>query len=139
MATNLVAAYTGEAGSISYGGATVAAVRSFTVDNEAQTIESTAMGNPGNARSYLGGLTQWSGSLDVYQIDDDTEQTAMLAAAQSGAEAEIILYPSGSSKGISLTGNVIITGHSLTSSFDGMVEGSISFQGSGALERAVIS
>jgi|TARA_R110000824_G_scaffold43061_3_gene126097 predicted secreted protein len=139
MATNLVAAYTGEAGSISYGGATVAAVRSFTVDNEAQTIESTAMGNPGNARSYLGGLTQWSGSMDVYQIDDDSEQTAMLAATQSGALAEIILYPSGSGKGISLTGDVIVTGHSLTSSFDGMVEGSISFQGTGALDRAVIS
>ena len=67
MATNLSAAYTGESGSVSYGGATVAAVRSFTVDNEAQTIESTSMSSPGNARSYLGGLTQWSGSMDVYQ------------------------------------------------------------------------
>ena len=138
MATNLTSAYTGEAGSISYGGATVAAVRSFTVDNECQTIESTAMGSAGNARTYLGGLTQWSGSMDVYQVDDDAEQTAMLAAAQSGAEAEIILYPSGSGTGISLTGNVIITGSNLTSSFDGPVEGSISFQGSGALTRATI-
>ena len=77
--------------------------------------------------------------MDVYQIDDDSEQTAMLAATQSGALAEIILYPSGSGKGISLTGDVIVTGHSLTSSFDGMVEGSISFQGTGALDRAVIS
>ena len=138
MATNLTSAYTGESGSISYGGATVAAVRSFTVDNETQTIETTAMGSAGNARTYLPGLTQWSGSMDVYQIDDDAEQTALLAAAQGGAEATLVLYPSGSGIGISLTGQVVITGHSLTSSFDGMVEGSISFQGSGALSRATI-
>ena len=138
MATNGTSAYTGESGSVSYGGATVAAVRSFTLDTESQTIESTAMGSAGNARTYLGGLTQFSGSMDVYQIDDDSEQTAILAAAQSGAEAAMILYPSGSSTGISLTGNVIITGHSLTSSFDGMVEGSISFQGTGALTRATL-
>ena len=138
MATNLTSAYTGESGSVSYGGATVAAVRSFTVDNETQTIETTAMGSSGNARTYLPGLTQWSGSMDVYQIDDDSEQTAILAAAQSGAEAALILYPSGSGIGISLTGQVVITGHSLTSSFDGMVEGSISYQGSGALVRATI-
>ena len=62
MATNLTSAYTGESGSVSYGGATVAAVRSFTVDNETQTIETTAMGSSGNARTYLPGLTQWSGS-----------------------------------------------------------------------------
>ena len=138
MATNGTSAYTGESGSVSYGGATVAAVRSFTLDTESQTIESTAMGSAGNARTYLGGLTQFSGSMDVYQIDDDAEQTALLAAAQGGAEATLVLYPSGSGIGISLTRQVVITGHSLTSSFDGMVEGSISFQGSGALTRATI-
>jgi len=134
MATNLTSAYTGESGSVSYGGATVAAVRSFTVDNETQT----AMGSSGNARTYLPGLTQWSGSMDVYQIDDDAEQTALLAAAQGGAEATLILYPSGSGIGISLTGQVVITGHSLTSTFDGTVEGSVTFQGSGSLTRATI-
>ena len=138
MATNLTASYTGESGSVSYGGSTVASVRSFTVDNETQTIETTAMGATGGARTYLPGLTQWTGSMDVYQIDDDAEQTALLAAAQGGAEATLVLYPSGSGIGISLTGQVVITGHSLTSSFDGMVEGSISFQGSGALTRATI-
>ena len=138
MATNLTASYTGEAGSVSYGGATVAAVRSFTIDNETQTIETTSMGATGNARTYDPGLTQWSGSMDVYQIDDDAEQTALLAAAQGGAEAALVLYPSGSGIGISLTGQVVITGHSLKSSFDGTVEGSVTFQGGGSLTRATI-
>jgi len=45
------------------------------------------------------------------------------------------LYPSGLTTGVKLSGNVIITGHSITSNHDGMVEASITFQGSGALTK----
>jgi predicted secreted protein len=36
-----------------------------------------------------------------------------------------------------MTGNIIVTGYSVTGSFDGLVEASISFQGVGAITYAV--
>ena len=143
MATN-DATYTGESGvvrftDISTSSVTaVASVRSFTIDQELQTIESTTMGS--GSRSYLPGLRQFSGTMDVFFRDDTGNgagQTALFDAANnSQTEATSIeLYPSGETTGIKLTGNVIITGHSITANFDGMTEATITFQGSGALTR----
>ena len=138
MANNLTSSYTGESGAIKFSDNSsavqlVAAVRNFTVDQETQAIESTVMGSTG--RTYLGGLTQFSGSADLYLIDDDMGQDSLFAAIGNNAAA-IELYPSGTSTGVKLSGNVIITGHSITSNHDGMVEASITFQGSGALTKA---
>ena len=138
MANNLTSSYSGESGAIKFSDNSsavqlVAAVRNFTVDQETQAIESTVMGTTG--RTYLGGLTQFSGSADLYLIDDDAGQDSLFAAIGNNAAA-IELYPSGTSTGVKLSGNVIITGHSITSNHDGMVEASITFQGSGALTKA---
>ena len=138
MANNLTQSYSGESGAIKFSDNSsavqlVAAVRNFTVDQETQAIESTVMGSTG--RTYLGGLTQFSGSADLYLIDDDMGQDSLFAAIGNNAAA-IELYPSGTSTGVKLSGNVIITGHSITSNHDGMVEASITFQGSGALTKA---
>ena len=138
MANNLTSSYTGESGAIKFSDNSsavqlVAAVRNFTVDQETQAIESTVMGTTGG--TYLGGLTQFSGSADLYLIDDDMGQDSLFAAIGNNAAA-IELYPSGTSTGVKLSGNVIITGHSITSNHDGMVEASITFQGSGALTKA---
>ena len=68
MGANL-GVYTGESGVIKFvednsgTPAAVASVRSFSVDREVQTIETTAMGSTN--RSYTAGLAQFSGSLDV--------------------------------------------------------------------------
>ena len=72
MATN-TAAYTGESGVVKFSDtdsavSAVASVRSFTIDQETQTIESSVMGS-GN-RTYLPGLRQYSGSMDLYFRDD---------------------------------------------------------------------
>jgi predicted secreted protein len=138
MANNSTSAYTGESGVIKFSDdtsavATIASVRNFTVDQETQAIESTVMGASG--RSYLGGLTQFSGSADLYLIDGDDGQNSLFSAIGNNAAA-IELYPSGTATGVKLSGDVIITGHSITSNHDGMVEASITFQGSGALTKA---
>lgn len=136
MATNN-ATYTGEAGVVKFSDDTsavvaVASVRSFTLDQETQTIESSVMGTTG--RTYLAGLTQFSGTMDVYLRDDDDGQNSLFSAIGANPAA-IELYPSGETTGVKLSGNVIITGHSITTNFDGMVEASITFQGSGALTK----
>ena len=137
MANNGASAYTGESGVIKFSDdtsavVTIASVRNFTVDQETQAIESTSMGSTG--RSYLGGLTQFSGSADLYLVDGDDGQNSLYSAIGNNA-ASIELYPSGTTTGVKLAGSVIITGHSITSNHDGMVEASITFQGSGALTK----
>ena len=145
MATNTTS-YTGESGVVKFSDtassvAAVASVRNFTIDQETDAIESTVMG-AGN-RSYLPGLRQFSGTMDVFVRDDTSGgagQEALFKAAKStqSTSTAIELYPSGETTGIKLSRNVIITGHSITSNFDGMVEASITFQGDGALTRTNI-
>jgi len=136
MAVNTTT-YTGETGVIKYdvsGTPTaVAEVRSFTVDQEQATVETTKMGD--TSRTYLPSLAQFSGSMDVFFRDNDDAANALFAGIGAGA-ATVEIYPSGVSTGIKLSGEIIVTGHSITSNFDGMVEASVSFQGSGALTKA---
>jgi len=131
--------YTGENGAVKFVGAdstvaAVASVRTFNIDQEVQTIESTVMGS--GARSYIPGLRQFSGSMDLYFRDDDAGQRNLLSFANGGGSeglAKIELYPSGEITGQKLSGNVIITNFSITANFDGMVEATADFQGSGSL------
>tara|TARA_B110000503_G_scaffold130946_1_gene204898 strand:- start:159 stop:584 length:426 start_codon:yes stop_codon:yes gene_type:complete len=125
MATNATV-YTGESGVVKFGGAAVAEVKAFTIDQEQATVETTTMGS--GVRSYLPSLSQFSGSLDVIWRDDDAGALSLFTGIGSGM-AELILYPSGESTGITLTMDIIITGHSISSNFDGLVEASVSFQG----------
>lgn len=113
----------------------VAAVRNFSVELTTDTIESTVMTN--DVRTYLKGLSQWSGSADVYF--DPVNYTG-------GASAIAALNPTGQAVGSApitvelylndtagkFAGEAIITGFTVNSTMDGMVEASISFQGSGA-------
>ena len=129
--------YTGELGVVKYDvtGApqAVAEIRSFTIDQEQATVEQTVMGD--TTRSYLPSLAQFSGSMDVFFRDDDDAANALFTGIGAGA-ATIEIYPSGETTGVKLSGEIIVTGHSISSNFDGMVEASISFQGTGALTKA---
>jgi len=128
--------YNGQNGVVKYdvsGTATaVAEVRSFTIDQETATVENTVMGD--NSRTYLPSLTQFSGSMDVYFRDDDNAANALFAGIGADA-ATLEVFPSGETTGMKLSGEIIVTGHSITSNFDGMVEASVTFQGTGALTK----
>jgi len=136
MAINTVA-YTGETGVVKYDVAgtptAVAEIRSWTIDQEQATVEKTKMGD--TTRSYLPSLAQFSGTMDVFFRDNDAAANALFSGIGSG-EATIEIYPSGETTGVKLSGEIIVTGQSISSNFDGMVESSISFQGSGALTKA---
>ena len=142
MATNQTT-YTGESGVVKFTDVStstvvnVASVRSFSIDQTLDAIESTVMGD--GARTYIPGLRQFSGSMDVYWREDSASGTGnvnLFDAANTGTNTSLIeLYPSGSTTGIKLAGTVVVTSHSITSNFDGMVEASVAFQGSGALTK----
>jgi predicted secreted protein len=115
--------------------ATIAGVRNYSVELTRDTIETTTMGV--DVRTYLTGLSSWSGSADIYfdsAASTGTIATHAVLNPTSGtvgsATLSVELYLDGTSGKFS--GEVIITGFTVNSSMDGMVEASISFQGSGA-------
>ena len=113
------------------GSSTVGEIRSFSVESTADTLETTTMGD--SARTYLPSLTSWSGSVDVLWDEADTGQTALTI----GSELAIVFAPEGVDSGDTrYSGTAIVTGISINSSYDGMVESSISVQGDGALTIA---
>lgn len=115
---------------------TIAGVRNFSIDMTSDTIETTTMGV--DVRTYVKGMSAWSGSADIYL---DTQNLT------GGANVVAALMPTGGLVGdtpIALevyladtsdkfAGNAVITGYSAKSSMDGLVEATISFQGSGAV------
>ena len=134
-----MATITGNNGAITLNGNSVAAVRSFSVDMTADTIETTTMSAATDSRTYITGLSSFSGSADVYfdAADFDTYETtfnptAGLVGASGVAVKLYIAENYASTSDYAFTGNVIVTGYTVNSSMDGMVEASISFQGTGA-------
>ena len=132
-----MATITGNNGAVTLNGNSVAAVRSFSVEMTADTIETTTMGV--DVRTYITGLSSFSGSADVYfdAADFDTYEssfnpTAGLVGASGVAVKLYISENYASTSDYAFTGNVVVTGYTVNSSMDGMVEASISFQGTGA-------
>ena len=114
---------------------TIAAVRNFSIDITADTIEKTVMGN--DSRQYVKGMSAFSGSADIYFDPANYTGGASVVAALNPTAGSVgdspitvELYLDGTIN--KFAGEVIVTGFSVTSSMDGMVEASISFQGSGA-------
>jgi len=130
-----MATHKGSEGTVKVGANAVAEVRSFSISETGDTIEDTTMGDA--ARTYKPSLTSWSGSVEVYW--DETDTTGQVALTV-GAEVTLNVYPEGSSTGADyLTGSAIVTGRTINSSFDGMVEASITVQGNGALTADTVS
>jgi hypothetical protein len=66
---------------------------------------------------------------------DTTGQGALVP----GSEVNVRFYPEGTTTGdIYYTGQAIVTGKTITGSFDGMVESTITVQGTGALTSAAV-
>jgi hypothetical protein len=134
-----MAVLTGNNGAVSINGISVLAVRNFSVEMTADTIETSVM-KGGGARTYVSGLSQFSGSADVYfdPADFDTNETTfnptagLVGASGVAVKLFVELDATGTNVDKAFTGNVIVTGFTVSSAMDGMVEGSISFQGTGA-------
>lgn len=130
-----MATHTGSEGTVKVGANAIAEIRSFSIEETADTLEDTTMGD--TARTYKSSLTAFSGSLDVFWDESDTTGQGALTI---GAEVTLNLYPEGDTSGDTyLTGTAIVTGRSVSSSFDGLVEMSISVQGTGALSQTTVA
>jgi predicted secreted protein len=132
-----MALLTGNDGSLVVGTSTVAALRNFSIEQTADTIETTTMGK--EVRTYLKGMSSWSGSADIYfddaLVSTSTFMPSIAGTAVGGAPVVIKAYVNQAATGndIAFTGTVIVTGFTVNSAMDGVVEASISFQGSDTL------
>lgn len=130
-------AIVGNAGALKVGGNVVAELRNYSVEMTSDTIETSNMGD--STRQYVKGLSQFSGSADAYW--DPTHFTTvdldgLIFGSVGSTGTAVVFYPEGdvgSGTDKILSGTVIVTGYTINGSFDGMVEASISFQGTGAL------
>jgi predicted secreted protein len=128
-----MATHKGSEGTVKVGSNAVAEIRSYSIEESADTLEDTSMGD--SARTYKPSLTSFSGSLDVFWDEGDTGQSAL----SIGSEVTLNVYPEGDTAGDTYySGSAIVTGVSRTGSFDGLVEASISVQGNGALTESTV-
>ena len=130
-----MATFSGSDGVILVGTDQVAEVRSFSIDESMDTLEDTSMGDQN--RSYKASLKSFSGSADVFFDDTDTSGQGALTV---GTSATLNIQMEGNTSGDhKLSGTVLVTGRTITASFDGLVEASITFQGTGALTESTVS
>lgn len=128
-----MATHTGSEGTVRVGASnSILEIRSYSVEETADTAEDTSMGDA--YRTHKTTLKSWSGSVDVFWDEGDTTGQGALTV---GSEVTLRFMPEGTTTGdIYLTGTAIVTGKTVSASFDGMVESTITVQGTGALTSA---
>ena len=130
MATHL-----GKEGTVQVGSNAIAEIRGFSIDETIDTVEDTSMGD--SSKTYLASIKDFSGSVDVLYDETDTNGQTALSV---GSSVTLNFAPEGTASGdVKLTGTAIVTGKSVTSSFDGLVESTISVQGTGGLTTTTYS
>jgi len=126
-----MASHRGNDGSIVVAGSgTVGEVKSFSIETSAGTAETTTMGS--YAATHVPTITSWTASVDVLFDPADTDGQVALQVGID--EVAVKFQMNGTATGDTYySGNALVTGHNRNSSYDGMIEASISLQGSGDL------
>ena len=130
-----MALHKGSEGVVKIGSNTIAEVRDWSLEETAETIDSTELSD--SAKTFEVGTTSWSGSLNCFW--DETDTTGQ-GACTVGASVTLNLYPEGATPGDTYaTGTALINSLSKSGGIDGLVEASFSFQGTGALTWGTVS
>ncbi len=114
-------------------------LRSFTIDQTQDAIETTVMGSAGNYRTYQPGLSTFTVSGDMYFDFSNAAQAKIddfMSMSGDSTLGTIECYPNGATTATGnakLSGGFVFTSFSITSAVDGVVECSFSGQGTGAL------
>ena len=130
-----MATHTGSEGTVRVGATNnILEIRSYSVEETADTVEDTSMGD--SYRTHKTTLKAWTGTVDVFWDETDTTGQGALTV---GSEVAVRFMPEGATGGDTyLSGNAIVTGKTVSASFDGMVESTITLQGTGALTTTTL-
>lgn len=123
----------GSEGVVKIGANTIAECRSWSIEQQADTVEDTVLGD--TWKSHKSSLKSWSGSIACWWDETDTNGQAAMVV---GAELTLNLYPEGATTGDAYyTGSIIVTGFTNKGEVGGMVEADFTFIGNGALTTGV--
>jgi len=103
-------------------------VHNWTVSYAGDALETTDFDDSSGGRSYIPGITNWSGSYDCYYDSGNTKVP--------GSTGTIILR-TGTGDSALFTGSIIITGMDVSAPVDGIITQTYTFQGSGTLGTTV--
>ena len=112
----------GKAGDVSVAGSSIGGIKSWNIDYVADALETTDFADSG-LRTYIAGITGWSGSFEGFK---DGAPTSI------GSEIALILEET-SDATQRYTGQAILTGSHESVSVDGVVSISYDFQGTTTL------
>ena len=129
-----MATHVGTSGVVKVGANSVAEVTGFTIDETNDTVEDTSLTD--TAKSYKALRKDATGTVECHWDETDTNGQGALAV---GSEVTLNLYPEGDTSGDTYyTGTAIVTGVTRTGSFDGLVEASLTVQGTGDLTTTTV-
>jgi hypothetical protein len=130
-----MATHKGSEGVIKVGSNTVAEITGYTLTENAETIETTELSD--SAKTFDVGNTSWNGSLECHWDETDTTGQGSMTI---GASVTLNMYPEGDATGDTYwSGTALITGISSSAAINGLVESSLTFQGTGALTKTTVS
>ena len=123
MATKL-----GREGLIKLSSTTIGELRNYALTHSSDTVEDSVLGD--TYRTRLASMKTFSVSGDLYWDEGDAGQLLITI----GSQVTLNLYPEGASTGdVYYSGAAIVTQFNVSASFDGVIEGQISFEGNGVL------
>ena len=129
-----MAVHKGIEGTIKVDSNAVAEFVSYSFTENIDLIETTNIA--GAARAYTTGKTSWGGEISSNWDETDTNGQVALSP---GSSVTLVLYPEGADSGDTYyTGTALVTSHSVSGSFDGMVTASIGATYTGAVTTATV-
>ena len=123
-----MANHLGREGLVKISSTTIGELRNYNLSHSSDTVEDSVIGD--TYRTRLATMKSFSVSGDLYWDETDAGQLLITI----GSQVTLNLYPEGASSGdVYYTGAAIVTKFDINASFDGIVEGAISFEGNGVL------
>ena len=129
-----MATFKGNDGVVLIGTDAMAEVISFSVDETAETIENTVMGD--TSKTYVASFKDFTATVETYFDDTDTAQQAVTAGDTVTLNLQMEGNTSGDHK---LTGSAIVTSRSIGVSSDGINTATYSLQGTGGLTEGTVT
>ena len=124
-----MATHSGSAGTVKVGSNAVAELKSWSLDQSQDTVETTKLGD--TVKTYATTQSSSSGSMSCHWDETDTNGQV---ACSIGATVTLNLYPEGATSGDTYyTGSAIITSVGVSQTHDGIVERELGFQVTGAV------
>ena len=129
-----MATHSGDEGIVKVGSNVVAEVRSYNLTKTAETRDDTVMGD--TDKTFIIGKKAWTVSIECFWDETDTSGQQALV---EGASVSLKLYPEGDTSGDTFqSGTGLVTEKTITADQDGIIEASITVQGTGSLTETTV-